>query len=131
MKIHHIGYLVKSIKKALPEFLAIGYRQETDVILDETRNVEIVFLLKDMQRIELVSPKGKDSAIGNLHKKIGNSPYHICYEVDNLENTIDKLEADGYILSVEPQSAPAIDNKRVAFLFNTAIGLIEIVEVVK
>lgn len=129
MKIHHIGYLVKSIKKALPEFFDLGYTQETEIVCDEIRQVDIVFLVKDGYRIELVASKDKDSATGDLHRKIGNSPYHICYEVNNLEAEVTKLEEAGYMLTIAPQCAPAINSNRVVFMFNVAMGMIELVEV--
>ncbi len=61
-------------------------------------------------------------------KKIGNSPYHICYEVDNLENAIEELGQKRFVLWEEPQIAPAIDDRRVAVLVNGQMGMIELLE---
>ena len=129
MKIHHIGYLVKNMKKSLEEFLKLGYLVEGDIINDDIRQISIVFLIKDRYRIELVSPQDRGSATGDLLKKIGNSPYHICYEVPCLDEAIVEFEKNGYLLTIEPQIAPAINNKRVAFLYNMHLGMIEILEV--
>lgn len=129
MKVHHIGYLVKSINQALLEFTELGYKQESEAKFDEIRQIDIVFLVKDGYRVELVAPKKKDSATGDLYKKIGNSPYHICYEVENLEQEVARLEDAGYMVIIEPQCAPAINNNKVVFMFNAVIGMIELVEV--
>lgn len=129
MKIHHIGYIVKNIKKAVSDFIALGYELESECIYDEYRKIEIVFLIKDGYRIELVSPKDKESAIGSLHKKIGNSPYHICYEVSDLKKSIVEMENEGFLVTIEPQCAPAIGGADVAFLFGSSIGMIELLEV--
>lgn len=129
MKIHHIGYIVKNMKKAIAEFIDLGYRQESECIYDESRKIDITFLIKDGYRIELVSPKDKDSAIGSLHKKIGNSPYHVCYEVSDLKEAITEMEERGFLVTIEPQCAPAIGFSNVVFMFSSIIGMIELVEV--
>lgn len=131
MKIHHIGYLVKDIAKAVNEFSKLGFVQETEIILDEVRQISIIFLIKNGYRIELVSPFNSDSAIGNLYNKIGNSPYHICYEVDNIERAIKDIENLGYIVVTKTEAAPAINNCKVVFMFNDSIGIIELMEAKK
>lgn len=127
MNIHHIGYAVKDIVKSYEKFKEIGYVKETDVIIDEKRKVEIQFLVKDNYRIELISPYETKSPIEKILKR-GNTPYHICYEVLNLENEIKNLQSTGYTLVEKPEKAPAIENKRVAFMFSMDMGLIELVE---
>ncbi len=129
MKIHHIGYLVKNIDVALREFLDLGYQLEQEIVDDNLRKIRIAFVIKNNYRVELVSPMVKSSAVGDLLKKIGNSPYHICYEVVDLDDKIKELEAVGYMLTIKPQNAPAIKGRRVAFLYNMNIGIIELLEV--
>ena len=128
MKIHHIGYLVKNIKLAIDEFIALGYKVQNDIVLDEIRNIKIAFLSKDDVLVELVAANGTNSVISNLHKKIGNAPYHICYECEKLCETISELESNGYMVVKAPEIAPAILGKEVVFLYNPLIGMIELVE---
>lgn len=128
MKIHHIGYLVKSIEKSKSLFLSLGYDLEQDTVYDEFRKVDICFLIKDGYRIELVSPKDSSSVVGELRKKIGNSPYHICYEVESLEDAVAALAEKRFVVWDEPHEAPAFNGKKVVFLVNGQIGMIELVE---
>ena len=128
MKIHHIGYFVKSIEKGQKTFLDMGYEVEKECVHDEYRGIDIVFLVKDGYRVELVSPYTKDSVVYELRKKLGNSPYHICYEVENLEAAIEKLTAQRFVVTQEPHEAVAIDGRRVCFLVHGQIGIIELVE---
>ncbi len=128
MKVHHIGYLVKDINKSISIFQSLGYSIEKDIIYDQYREIDICFLINESERIELVAPKKAESAVGELRKKIGNAPYHICYETDNLEREIQNLRANRFVIWQEPLEAPAIDGQRVAFLVNGQIGLIELVE---
>ena len=72
MKVHHIGYLVKNIEKAEQAFLKLGYKKETEIIFDESRGINISFLIKDAYRIELVSPATDVSVVSSLRKRIGN-----------------------------------------------------------
>lgn len=78
--------------------------------------------------MELIAPKDEKSSINTIIKKNGNSPYHICYSVDDLISAIEDFVKNGYVLMGEPKMAVAIDNKKVAFLYNKHMGIIELVE---
>ena len=128
-KIHHIGYLVKKIERAKELFQGLGYTLEKEIIYDSFRDVDICFLRGGgVYRIELVSPRSIESVVGKLRVKIGNSPYHICYEVENLEKCIDFLRGNKYVIWEEPHEAVALENRRVAFLMSGQIGMIELLE---
>lgn len=130
LKIHHIGYLVKRIEKAIKAFEDLGFVVEKPSKIDSTRNVSIAFLIKDGYRIELVSPISEESVVFNLLKKYKNSPYHICYESDkgNFEHDIELLINQGYVAIDKPTPAPCIDGRRVVFLMNPSLGMVELLE---
>ena len=128
MTVHHVGYLVRSIDRAAKTFAALGYVPQGDTTRDESRKIDILFMANGDTRIELVAPYESGSAVGDLRKRIGSAPYHICYETDEIEKEISRLTASGYVLTQEAMPAPAISGRRVAFLLNPAIGLIELVE---
>ena len=128
MKIHHIGYLVKNIDEAKRVFITLGYVDITDTIYDSYRSVYISFLRKNDYTIELVSPASQNSVVYGLFKRTKNSPYHICYESDNIELKIEELKNEGFVQLDKLCCAPAIDNKRVTFLMHKDIGMIELLE---
>ena len=128
LKIHHIGYLVKNLEKSQALFTAMGYTLEQSPIYDEYRDVDICFLSKDSYRIELVAPRTSKSVVGELRKKIGNSPYHVCYEVENLEQAIEEFGKNHFVIWEEAHIAPALSGKRVVFLVNAQIGMIELLD---
>ena len=128
MQIHHIGYLVKKISKAIMAFKELGYEQETNIIIDEYRDIDLCFMIKDGYRVELVSPRNRDSVVYELRKKYGNSPYHICYVCKDFENTIEKMIEKGYVKYDEPHEAIAFSNRRVCFLIHPYLGMIELLE---
>jgi methylmalonyl-CoA/ethylmalonyl-CoA epimerase len=128
MKVHHVGYFVKNINKGMKTFCDMGYSVVQDVVRDEYRGIDIAFLEKDGYRIELVSPYTETSVVYELRKKMGNSPYHICYEVADMDKAIQELQTQRFVLTQEPHEAVAIDGKRVCFLVHGQIGIIELVE---
>ncbi len=126
LTIHHIGYLVKKIDKAVQAFLALGYRIEQDAVYDDIRKVTICFLVKDGYRIELVSPASEDSVVAGLMKKYKNCPYHICYEASDFDADYAWLTANGFIAIDSPTPAPALGGREVVFLNSAVIGIIEL-----
>lgn len=128
VSIHHIGYLVKNVFEAVDTFLDMGYEKESDIVYDKFRDIDICFLLKEGYRVELVAPKSKESVVGKLYKKIGNAPYHICYEVCDLEQSIEEYIGKGFIIWDEPNIAPALDNHHVVFLMERHMGIVELLE---
>lgn len=128
MRVHHIGYLVKDVHKSIPSFEELGYSIIKDVVYDEARDVNICFMEQDGYCIELVAPCSEQSVVYEQLKRQGITPYHICYEVDNLDVAIEEYRSKKYVMIQAPAQAPAIEGRRVAFLFNRTVGMIELVE---
>ncbi len=128
IQIHHIGYLVKNIKKAKGSFVNIGFSVTQDVIYDPYREVDILFMEKDGYTIELVMPKSDTSVVAKLIKSYKNTPYHICYLSDNFEQDILYLSTSGFTQIDTPTPAPAFGNRKVCFFIGSQIGLIELLE---
>jgi methylmalonyl-CoA/ethylmalonyl-CoA epimerase len=59
---------------------------------------------------------------------VGVSPYHICYKVQDMEAAITMLRGQRFLLVSGPVAACAMQDRRVAFLFQKNTGLIELVE---
>lgn len=129
MKVHHIGYAVKDINVAIEKFVNLGYEQTCDVCCDSYRNVKICFVQNGNECVELVAPNGEKTPVDGVLKLNGATPYHICYEVQNIDGAIENLKKQKFIVMQKPAVAPAIQNCKVAFLYNKDIGMIELVEV--
>ncbi|MCR5108601.1 MAG: VOC family protein [Lachnospiraceae bacterium] len=128
MRIHHIGYLVRKMEKALRAFKDLGYELTGEIIHDEYRQADICFLEKDGYMIELVSPVSKTSVVSDLMKKIGNSPYHICYETEDMDREIEKLNEQHYVMCAQKHEAVAIGGRNVCFMIHPYLGMIELLE---
>ena len=128
MQIHHVGYLTKKLVKAEKAFLDLGYKVERPVKYDDIRKINIEFLVNGDYRVELIEPADKESPMYPLLKNYKNTPYHFCYITDDIEAEINALGTKGYMVIHEPDKAPCIDDKKVAFLINSSMGIIELVE---
>ena len=130
MKVHHLGYAVSSIEKSRISFEALGWKGCGGITDDVSRNVRIAFLEKDGQLIELVAPLGDDSPVHQtLRQNKGvPTPYHVCYEVESLEAACEELKPKGFMPFIQASPAPAIENRRVEWLFAINLGIIELVE---
>lgn len=129
MKINHIGYIVRNIKKSVDELEELGYKKTSRLVVDNKRNIKIQFLENNKYVVELIEPTYDNSNVDNILKKIGPTPYHICYETKNIYEKIEELEKKGYMILEKPTEAIAFKDKKVAFLYSKYIGVIEIVEI--
>lgn len=124
MKFHHIGIATESIENGL-EYLKniFSIKSISEVVYDKNQDADLCMVtLDDGTKLELVSGK----VVEKLVKK-RQFLYHTCYETENINKEIEKLEKlDGFLVS-EPKEAILFSNKKVAFLM-TNIGLMELVE---
>lgn len=127
-KVHHIAYLVKKIKRSIEHLEILGWKVASECFHDEIRKVDILFLEKEQHRIELVSPYSEESVVAHLMKTFRNAPYHICYEVPNLELAYQRLEEKGFLRIDEPKEAIAFSGRRVGFWMSNGIGMVELLE---
>lgn len=132
MHMHHIGYAVSDIEKSLRTFEMGGYRRQSKIIDDPSRNVRIAFVKNRTGGIliELVTPLDHGSPVSRLledHKNVA-VPYHFCYEVENVRRMIKQLKRQSYYLIQDALPAVAIENRNVAFLLHSDTGMIELLE---
>lgn len=125
---HHVGYLVKNMGKAGRDFALLGFKQTSEMTYDKYRDVNICFYKNNSLCVELISPVSDGSVVAGLMKRYKNSPYHICYISENLENDIKCLSEAGYTQIDMPTPAPALGNCRVCFLMSAQAGMIELME---
>lgn len=130
LTIDHIGYAVKRIDRAIETFRWLGFSFDEEITEDVSRNIRIAFGVRDGYRIELVCPLNKktDSPVDSYLSKVGSTPYHICYASDDFDEDIEILKKKGFKVVLEPAEAVAFEGKRVVFLMDLGLGLMEIVE---
>ena len=129
LKLSHMGVAVANMEDARRVYTENGYICG-NVIFDPLQKVNICFAEKpDEPRVELVEAADKDSPVSKILEN--GEPavaYHICYAVKNLDETIDNLRQENWVLVKNPVPAIACGNARVAFLYSKEAGLIELLE---
>ena len=133
MKLHHIGIVVKNIQESLgdlTQFLSFDSINVPSLI--GSQKVNVCFLKTNSVYIELIEPAEENSPVSDFVKD-GGGFHHLCFEVDDIHNEVEKMVKKGARLVVEP--IEGFDNRLIAFLVlnmkNTNSNLIELVEAKK
>ena len=109
----------------------MGY-EATPVTEDPIQHVRICFLEKEgAPRLELLESLDEQSPVARTLATSGVTPYHICYEVTDITAAIAALRSQRFLLVSGPVPACAMDNKRVACMFQKNTGLIALVEALR
>ncbi len=126
---HHIGIACHSIDKTKAFYVQMGY-QASAVVDDPLQHVRVCFLENGDKapRIELLEPLDEQSPIARTLASTGVTPYHTCYEVADIEAAVAALRKQRFLLVSGPVPACAMEDRRIAFLYNKNTGLIEVVE---
>jgi methylmalonyl-CoA/ethylmalonyl-CoA epimerase len=125
MEIHHIGYAVSDIESAIEQMCVLGYAVG-EIVVDNNRSVRIAFAHQGTYCVELISPNADDSPVSKILQKNGPTPYHICYLVDDMEESLLFLKSQKWVVIVSPAAAIAFNGRNVAFLYHRSLGLIEL-----
>ncbi len=124
MRFHHIGIACRDIPETL-EFVQSSFDvfKTSKIIFDKKQDADLCLLeLADGSHIELVSGKAVEKFVAKRQ-----SLYHTCWQVPDIEHTVEKLYNNGAILISPPTEAILFNNRKVAFLFSD-IGIIELLE---
>lgn len=115
MNIDHIGIAVKSLTEALKVYEgAIGLKVSGFDEVDD-QAVRVAMLSIGESRIELLEPTRPDSPIEKFMAKRGEGIHHIAVRVDNIEETLKRLQASGVRL-IDSSPRRGAHNTRIAFI---------------
>lgn len=126
-RIAHVGLAVHSVAELLPFFQdVLGL---PPVALDDSDGARIAGLSAGESLVELLEAEHADTPIGRFIAKRGPGIHHICFQVDNLEDTLARCRTAGIRLIDEAPRMGA-ERKRIAFLHPASTGgiLIELTE---
>ena len=127
--VNHIGYAVRDIQKTAQFYIDAGW-QFSEIFEEEVQHAKIAFLTKEgFPKIELVAPlkEGEQSPVDTYLQKIGCCTYHVCYDVDDIEQAVEDLFDEGFKPLFEPVESVAMDGHTICYLYHLHVGLIELV----
>jgi len=129
-RIDHIAIAVEDLNQSL------GFWEHAlGLHVHEVRNVpeqavDIAFLPVGPSEVELVKPVTADSGIAKWMAKRGPGIHHICFEVDDIRQTLADLSAQGMEL-IDQEPRIGADGKLYAFVHPRSAGgvLVELYQV--
>ena len=129
MKLDHIGYAVNDIATTARHYTEAGWTL-SDIMEEPSQNVKVAFLTNDgFPTIELVMPSGNwKDPVTQVLRRSGVTPYHLCYEVDNIEQAMESLYEEGFIPLFAPVEAVAMQGHKICYMSSLEVGTIELVE---
>lgn len=130
-KLHHLAVVVADIARSAELYKKLlNISPISKVVHDQQQKVHIQFLaggaLGDLQ-IELLAPEGDESPVASALKK-GGGPNHLCFEVADLDQTLKLALEQGCRLIAQPTEAPALADRRIAFVFTPDQQIVEFLE---
>ena len=129
MKISHLGIATKGIDEALKFWQdALGLENvHTETV--EEQKVRVAMLPIGETNIELLEPTSDDSPIQKFLEKRGSGIHHIAVEVENIENALAKLKAQGMRL-IDEKPRVGAEDCLVAFVHPSSANgvLLELVQ---
>ena len=115
MHLDHIGIAVKNLDEAIQTYEKLLNRPCYKREIVKGEQVETAFFETGQSKLELLGATSADSVIETFIKKRGEGIHHIAFEVDDLENEIERLMNEGFtLLNSKPKKGA--DNKRIVFL---------------
>jgi methylmalonyl-CoA/ethylmalonyl-CoA epimerase len=133
LRFHHLGIAVRDAVAAVEIYGRLfGYRLLRGPIDDPLQRVRACFIgggRPDDIMMELVAPLPgvERSPIDRILEK-GNTGYHVCYEVDGIEEVVARFTAEGCARVSEPVEAIAFEGRRIAWMLTPTRHLIELLE---
>jgi len=129
MKLDHIGIAVRSLAQALKFYRDTLGLQVAGFETLPGEKVRLAMLPLGETRLELIEATAADSPIARFLEKHGEGLHHIAFEVEQLPNCLQQLEAAG-IRVIAPKAAAGAGGQRYVFLHPASCGgvLVELVE---
>ncbi len=114
-KIEHLGIAVKNIDESLKTFEVLLGTACYKIEVVSSEHVRTAFLQIGESKIELLEATDPSSPIAKYLEKRGPGIHHIAFDVDDIDEEIRRLSAEGYAL-IHTSPKDGADNKRIAFL---------------
>ncbi len=114
-KVEHIGIAVSDLSNANQLFEQLFNQKVYKTERVEEEGVSTSFFKVGQTKIELLEATNPDSPIAKFIQKRGEGIHHIAFEVEDIEQEMNRLKDVGFeLIHHEPKNGA--DNKRICFL---------------
>jgi methylmalonyl-CoA/ethylmalonyl-CoA epimerase len=118
-RISHVGIAVEALAKSLPFFQKVLGLPEVD--LGNADGAKIAGFTAGESLVELLEAEDPQSPIARFVAKRGPGIHHICFSVDDLDETLERCRAAGLQL-IDEKPRVGAEGKRIAFLHPRSTG---------
>jgi methylmalonyl-CoA/ethylmalonyl-CoA epimerase len=122
VRIHHIGYVVKSIERYRDNLIT---QEVIKSLYDPVQKAKLELIKSDNVYIELIEPQ-EESAFTYTFMKKGGGYHHLCYEIENKKKALDIIRKKKMIKILDFIYAPLLEAE-VLFAYNRNKEVVEFV----
>lgn len=131
MQFHHLGWAVKRPDQAFHYLKSLGYT-EGAMHFDPLQQVNLAMRYhREMPAVEVIWPGEGPSPIDSMIKRNGGAMiYHLCYTSNDVEASINAIDAAGLEIMPLGSAKPAIlfGGLEVSFYSITNVGIVELIQ---
>ncbi|MCD4753059.1 MAG: methylmalonyl-CoA epimerase [Anaerolineaceae bacterium] len=130
LKINHIAIAVNNLDDAMPfwrDVLGIPMDHIEDV---PSQKSKVAFFPIGDSEIELIMPTGPGTGLAEYLRKHGEGMHHICFEVDDIESSLEMLKEKE--IRLIDNEARVLPGRKIAFIHPKSTGgvLVELYELI-
>lgn len=115
LKVDHIGIAVSNLEESLKFYTEILGLTVTGTEVVTEQKVKVAFLPCGDSELELLESTSPDGPIARFIEKNGEGVQHIAIKVDNIDATLEELQAKGVRL-IDEKPRYGAGGARIAFL---------------
>jgi methylmalonyl-CoA/ethylmalonyl-CoA epimerase len=132
LELHHLGVAVRDIQAGIAAYTRMfGYQLLQGPVDDPRQRVTVAFVgaaRGEPLQYELVAPLAGSQSSPVERFLTGNSCYHVCYQVADLEHSLSCFHRAGCTTIGPPCPAAAFEGRRIAWLLTPTNHLLELLE---
>lgn len=127
-RLDHTAIAVHDLEEAIDRFSLLLGAPSVERAMVPDQGVEVAFLTVGGTTVELISPRGDTGGVARFLAARGEALHHICLAVDDIEDELARLQAEGIeLIDTAPRRGV---HGRVAFVHPRGTGgiLLELLE---
>jgi methylmalonyl-CoA epimerase len=94
-KLHHVAVAVDNVDEALKFYRDVLGLEDITVMTLEDRGLKVALVKSGPSEIELLEPLDEDSTVGRFLDRRGPGLHHVCFEVEDVEQSMRYFEGRG------------------------------------
>ncbi len=120
-KISHIGIAVNNLDESVHLYRDVMGMEFMGIEEVAEQKVRVAMFKIGESRIELLEPTADDSPVAKFLASRGQGMHHLCYEVDDVDESLKHMDDQGVRL-IDKTSRTGAENSKVGFIHPKSTG---------